>query len=83
MEKYAPRRITYKRSAAAVWGNPGEPLGKRPKVSGDPVTLSGAAEIEAACGDQYRKEVSDLGIGDCVFNSGIVFVLCPRTSHEL
>ena len=73
IKQYAPRRITYKRSAAAVWGTPGEPLAKRPKVSGDPVTLSGAAAIEAACGDEYRKEVSDLGLGDCFSNSGIVY----------
>ena len=71
ISKYAPRRITSKRSGATVWGTGCEPAAKRARVSGDVATLHGAADIEAACGDEYRKEVSDLGLGDCFF--GIVY----------
>ena len=74
LAKYAPRRISFKRSGAVVWGIPGdEPAAKRARVSDDVVHLSGAADIEAACGDEYRKEVSDLGVGDCFSNSGIIY----------
>ena len=70
LEKYAPRRITSKRSGAIVWGTGGDPAAKRARVSGDAATLSGAAEVEVACGDQYRREVSDLGLGERFFTPG-------------
>ena len=73
LEKYAPRRITSKRSGATVWGTGCEPAAKRARVSGDAATLSGAAEIEAACGDQYRREASDLGSGERFFTPGSYF----------
>ena len=33
LDKYAPRRITYKRSGSTVWGTAGDPLAKRARVS--------------------------------------------------
>ena len=75
LAKYAPRRISFKRSGAVVWGIPGdEPAAKRARVSGDPVLLSGAGDIEAECGDRYRSEVSDLGLGERFFIPGTYFL---------
>ena len=78
IEKYAPRRIIRKRSAAAVWGTAGESSEKRLKVS--TVELVGAAAVEDACGERYRREVSDLGLGERFFvvrySFSSIFVLC-------
>ena len=65
LEKYAPRRITAKRTAPAVWGAAGEPLPKRPAVCAAVVELEGAAAVEDACGERYRREVTDKGLGNC------------------
>ena len=67
LDKYAPRRIPCKRSGSTVWGTAGEPSEKRAKVSGALVPVSGAAALEEACGDRYRREVSDLGLGERFF----------------
>ena len=40
---------------------PAEPPRKRPATAS--VSIEGAADIEAACGEWYRREVSDLGLG--------------------
>ena len=61
LHQHAPRRIPCKRSAATVWGTGGEAPEKRAKVSGALVPVSGAAALEEACGDRYRREVSDKG----------------------
>ena len=63
LEKYAPRRIIEKRKAAVVWGTAGDSSAKRATVSGPLVPLSGASALEDACGERYRREVSDLGLG--------------------
>ena len=68
IEKYAPRRIIRKQSAAAVWGTAGEPSAKCAKVSCAMVTVSGASGLEEACGERYRREVSDLGLGERFFS---------------
>ena len=59
LDKYGPKRITFKPRA------PGEPAAKRPCVSADRtlVRLSGAASIEDTLGERYRREVADLGQG--------------------
>ena len=62
LQKYAPKRINYKRTAP-VWGTPGQPLAKRPAVSDPLVPLVGAAAVEAAVGERYRREVTDRGLG--------------------
>ena len=68
IEKYAPRRITYKRSGSTVWGTAGDPLAKRSKVS-DVEYLRGAGDIEETIGDRYRTEVCDIGLGERFFLS--------------
>ena len=72
IEKYAPRRIIRRQSAAAVWGTAGESSAKRAKVSGALVVLVGAAALEDACGERYRREVSDLGLAYCFFRYRLV-----------
>ena len=67
LDKYAPRRIIRKQSAAAVWGTAGEPPAKCAKVSAAMVELVGATALEDACGERYRREVSDLGLGERFF----------------
>ena len=64
LDKYAPRRIIRKQSAAAVWGTAGEPSAKCAKVSAAAVQLVGAAAVEDACCERYRREVSGLGLGE-------------------
>ena len=53
LDKYAPRRIIRKQSAAAVWGTAGEPSAKCAKVSAAMVELVCAAAVEDACGERY------------------------------
>ena len=66
LNKYAPRRIPCKRSGSTVWGTSGESPEKRAKVDA-PVLVSGAAALEEACGERYRREVSDKGLGERFF----------------
>lgn len=63
LDTYAPRRIIAKRTAPARWGTAGEPSAKWPAVSVAVVELVGAAAVENACGERYRREVTDKGLG--------------------
>ena len=66
LETYAPRRIAAKRTAPAVWETAGEPLAKRPAVCAAMVELMGAAALEDACSERYRRAVTDEGLGICL-----------------
>ncbi len=50
-----------KRPAAAVLADALEPVRKRAAMTG----IEGARALEEACGERYRREVVDLGLGFC------------------
>ena len=48
LDKYAPRRITRKRTAPRIWGTAGQPSSKRPDVSAPLAEQTWAAFIRTA-----------------------------------
>ena len=68
IDKYVPRPISAMRTAPAVWGTQGEPTPKRYAVCPAFMELVGAAAVEDACGERYRRDIADKGLGICLFS---------------